>query len=201
MKIIIADDHRLYADGIEQILIDDPRFHVIGKAHDGAMLLKLIDFTMPELVILDLNMPNINGLDAAIQIKAKWPEIKLFVVSMDVSKSIANKLHRIRAEGYCSKNVGMNEFIMKMEQVAQGKIVYPDELRSEVNYNEASIFNLTKREMEIIRLIKDGVETKAIADQLYLSTFTVDTHRKNIFKKLNVHSIPELISFSFREGI
>lgn len=209
-KVIIADDHSLFADGMEQILNSMPGFEVLAKVTNGKLLLQTLNTLEPNLILLDINMPFLNGIDAALTIKAKMPEIKIVFLSMYFDLKIMALI----------KDNGFNGFIIKdttapllknvLLDVMQGKTSFllPDQYlqnhQDSVHVKRddfAHAFKLSAREIEIIKLIKKGVHTKQIADALSLSSYTIETHRKNIYRKLNLQGVGELISFATKNNL
>ena len=209
-KVIIADDHSLFADGMEQILNGMPGFEVLAKVTNGKLLLQALNTLEPHLILLDINMPFLNGIDAAMAIKAKMPEIKIVFLSMYFDLKIMALI----------KDNGFNGFIIKDTTAPLLKNVLLDIMKGQTGFllpeqylqkdhgapshqvdDFANAFKLSAREIEIIQLIKAGRQTKQIADTLSLSSHTIETHRKNIYRKLNLQGVAELISFATKNNL
>jgi len=202
LNIIIVDDHSIMTDGYETVITDNTYHKVLAKANSGKQLLQLLNSHKPQLIVLDLNMPDIDGLEAATIIKRKYPEIKILVMSMYEDTGIKNTLLSIGVEGYVSKTTNAREFLDVLENIANGNTVYKlAQITEPVNVLKKSDsfrlkYKLSEREMEIITMVKEGKTSKEISRLLYLSEYTVETHRKNIFKKIKIKSMGELIKWA-----
>ncbi|MBC7509148.1 MAG: response regulator transcription factor [Ferruginibacter sp.] len=209
-KVIIADDHSLFADGLEQILNGMAGFEVMAKVTNGKLLLQILNRLEPDLILLDINMPFLNGIDSAMAIKVKMPNVKIVFLSMYFDLKILALI----------KDNGFNGFIIKDTTAPLLKNVLLDIMKGKTSFllpeqyvqksqnsihikNDgfANAFKLSAREIEIIHLIKDGLHTKQIADDLHLSNHTIETHRKNIYRKLNLQGLGELISFASKNNL
>ncbi|MGN5953402.1 response regulator [Sphingobacterium lactis] len=199
--IIIADDHALFAEGLEQIINSMDEFKIITKVSNGRNLLQVLTNFLPEIVLLDINMPSIDGMQAALFIRKEYPTIKIVFVSMYQSPKLINLAKDIGAFGYIMKDTTAPELKSTLLAIKDGEKSFfsPNQTQNnnKSNYEQDSFLNkykLSSRELEIIRLIKQGLPTKQIADTLNLSIYTVETHRKNINRKLNVQSPTELLA-------
>lgn len=201
-KIIIADDHTLFADGLEQIVQSLKGFEVIAKVTDGKLLLQKLNTTVPDMILLDINMPHLDGIAACMKIAALRPQIKIVFISMFYNAQILEQVKQIGATGFIMKDVtapALKEALISIRDGSPVFLLLPeDKHRSDFNFaikDQLLIkYKLTPREQEIIRLIKEGNATKQIAFILELSIYTVETHRKNINRKLNVQNTAELIA-------
>lgn len=205
VKIIIADDHHLFADGVAQILASVEHYRVVGKAENGRMLMQLLNSVQPHLVLLDINMPHMDGMESAIEIRRKVPDVKVIFVSVYSSPKMVAFAKRNHIEGFLLKNSTTEELKAAIEEVLKGNIVYAtghvdkqEDRRPDDQDEFQQKLKLSPREIEIIQLIKEGKSSKIIADQLNLSLFTVETHRKNIFRKLDIRNMAELSSIASR---
>lgn len=201
--IMIADDHQLFLDGMIRILDDETDFTIIGAYNSSSKLFHALNNQQPDLIILDIQMPNKNGFDLCIQIKSRFPIIKILFISMLESADMIRNIKKIGANGFMSKTT--DAFVVKktIREILNGKDVFlPIERKTSVEENlTVNIFSLSKREIEIISLIKKGLSSKQIADFLTISNYTVETHRKNIFRKLKVKSVSELVAFAYDNNI
>jgi len=201
--IMIADDHQLFLDGMIRILEDETDFTIIGAYNSSSKLFHALNNQQPDLIILDIQMPNKNGFDLCIQIKSRFPIIKILFISMLESADMIRNIKKIGANGFMSKTT--DAFVVKktIREILNGKDVFlPIERKTSVEENlTVNIFSLSKREIEIISLIKKGLSSKQIADFLTISNYTVETHRKNIFRKLKVKSVSELVAFAYDNNI
>ncbi|WP_165799029.1 response regulator transcription factor [Sphingobacterium corticibacter] len=201
-RIIIADDHLLFADGLAQIVGAMPEFDIIAQVPNGRVLLQLINTQLPDLILMDINMPIVDGLQAATSIRTYHPNIRVVFISMYKDMKLVEKAKEMGAHAYIMKDTTAPELREILLQIRDGKKVFscPENDFETQQANEIidpflSQFKLTPREVEIIKLIKKGLATKQIAADLDLSTYTIETHRKNINRKLNVQSATELLAF------
>lgn len=210
IKIILADDHELILDGLKLILEQDPRFEVIDEAYDGEALLRKIK-AVPELdiVVLDINMPKKDGIQVTREIKATYPEVKVLILSMYNRKEFVKNLMDVGIDGYIMKNAGKVEVIKALEALAGGDPYYGQEITKTImkSYQKNKVFDnpidveLSEREKEIVTLIANEMTTAEIADKLFISVYTVDTHRKNILSKLGVKNAAGIMKFALQTGI
>ncbi len=206
VKVIIADDHTLFTEGIEQILLSLSGFEVLAKVGNGKLLLQTLNRLTPDLILLDINMPLMDGIEAALLIKKQQPNIKIMLLSMyyDV-KMIAEVKGDI--DGFVMKDITAPELKHAILDVMGGKQVFilPEILqqKSKVKIADSYLdrYKLSVREIEIIGLIGQGKSNKEIALDLELSNYTIETHRKNIYRKLNLQGTAELIRFANEHGL
>jgi DNA-binding NarL/FixJ family response regulator len=198
-KIIIADDHLLFADGVEQILNSVPNFEVIGKVANGKLLMQLLNSITPDLILLDINMPFMNGLEASKIIRQRMPDVKIVFLSMYFDAKIMASAKEDGVSGFLLKDITAPILKEKIISIANGNLSFDHQLHQEPAWEEdqfAKELKLSAREIEIIRLIKSGMPNKQISTELKLSTYTIETHRKNIYRKLNLKGVGELIQFA-----
>ncbi|WP_420579814.1 response regulator [Reichenbachiella sp.] len=197
IKIIVADDHQLFREGIIALLSKNASLDIIGEAASASELFELMDKSAPHVVLMDISMPETNGLDAIKTARDKYPESRFIVLTMHAEGQYVVKAVRNGAFGYLIKNADENELIAAIEAVALGKKYFNSEISELMIGNMAlegeSHKKLSDREMEVLELVSEGRTTKEIADQLFVSARTVDTHRVNMMKKLSVQNTAELI--------
>lgn len=206
LKIFIADDHQLLIDGLTSFFKELDGFEVIGCANDGLLLLQEIATKVPDIILLDLNMPKMDGMATLKNIKASYPNIKVIILSNYHRSQLIKETKALGANGYVLKNGSKSDLLSAIETVNSGKMYFPEE---EEKTNINSVFadefmkkhQLTKREVEIIRLVCQELNSKEIADQLFIAEFTVNTHRRNILSKLGMKNTPALINFAQQNGI
>lgn len=201
VKVIIADDHTLFAEGLEQLLLNMPHIQVVAKVFDGKSLLQKLNNTNADLILLDVNMPNTDGLTAASSILQSYPKMKILFISMYYNEKIIQQAIELGAYGYMMKDITAPELKAAINSVINGDKTFakPENLQQNSNYqnnndNFLVLYKITDREFEIIHLILQGLVTKQIAAKLELSIYTIETHKKNIHRKLKVQSTAELIA-------
>ncbi len=211
IRILLADDHNILRDGMRLLLERQPGFVVIAEASDGREALDLAQDQHPDVVVMDIGMPNMNGIEATRRIVDKRPATGVVILSMHHDESYVIRSLKAGARAYLLKDAVKTELIAAIQAVVQGrsffspkisKILQEDYIRTiELRDVEDSYDLLTDREREILQLVAEGKTNKEIANQLNLSMYTVDTHRSHILQKLNLHSVPELILYAVRKGI
>ena len=206
IKLIIADDHILFIDGLKLLLREEKDMALINIANDGKELLDIMHQQLPDVVLLDINMPKINGLDAVRFIKQSYPAVMVIMLSTYNEDHLIEKAKQYGANGYLLKNSSKEELLQTIHLVAEGHSCFPYRLPKIENVfdstdNFLKQFNLTKREFEIIQLIKKGYTNQQIAEKLYLSIYTVETHRKNIMQKLGLNTPSSLMKFIIENHI
>ncbi len=198
LSIIIADDHSLIADGIAAIIQRHTNYTILATVKNGKALLQALTTSQPDLVLLDINMPELNGIDTAQIIKQKYPQVKVVFISTHWDIVVKNAIKKTGADGFIPKLTEGPVFIDTLISIAGGeKIMLTDDLPAKAKKkNDHTAQNkLSARELEVIRYIKKGHTSKEIAELMHLSSYTVDTHRKNICRKLNISSPNALVKF------
>ena len=211
IRVILADDHSVMRRGLRLILEQQEGFEVLDEAHDGREAVNLARALHPDVAVLDITMPNMNGIEAARQITEKQPEVAVVVLSMHADESYVLRALKVGARGYLLKESPEGDFLAAIRSVSEGKaffspavsrLLVEDYVRQLQDRDiEDSYDLLTPREREILQLIAEGKSNKDIANLLNLSLYTVETHRSNILEKLNLHSVPELILYAVRKGV
>ncbi|MFD2573549.1 response regulator [Spirosoma soli] len=206
-SILIADDHQLFSDGLRTLLTTNTEtFTVVGQVYDGRDVIPVIHKLQPDLVLLDINLPHRNGLDIARQIQREFIHVRTVIITMYNYQKLYSELRAIGVAGYLLKSASSDQLLTCLRSVANGKPYY-DYLPSEQvidPYGDDKFikqFNLTPREVEIINLIRNSLSNLQIANKLFLSEETVKTHRKNIYYKLGINKLSELIQFANQQGL
>lgn len=210
IKVIITDDHQMVSEGLKSLVELDKTIEVIQLAKNGRELLHFLEFLEPDLILMDIDMPIMNGLEAMQQIHKKYPNLKVIIVSMHEEKGLVKKLTDAGAKGFLFKNSDKDELIWAIKTVHQGgnyftskltlNLINPDKSLSQSELIDSKKALLTEREIEILKLIAEGLSNKEIGDQLFISHRTVDTHRTNLMKKLEVNNIAGLIRYAIKQG-
>lgn len=202
-KIILADDHQLFIEGVRSVLEELPDVQITATANDGMELMDKVRTHLPDLVVLDLNMPRLDGLKCLQTIKREFPRIKVMVLTNYSQPELIQEVKQLHADGFIIKNSGAADLRLAVERILNGEQLFAEEqspgiLDENSYFFDAFLkkFKLTRREVDIIRLVCKEYSSKQIAAELHLSEFTVNTHRKNIQRKLNVKNVAGLVSFA-----
>ena len=209
-RIVVADDHVMFRQGIKNILEKDKGLEVIGEAGDGLKLLELLNKVIPDMIILDISMPNLRGIEATREIKMILPEVKVLILSMHKDKEFVYSAISAGAEGYLLKEDADTELFAAIEKIRQeGRYISPlllgdltDELFQAHHKGQwtPQIEPLTIREREVLKLIAEGISNKEIAHLLFISVRTVENHRANIMRKLNIRKTTGLVKYAISKG-
>ncbi|OQX72312.1 MAG: hypothetical protein B6D61_14115 [Bacteroidetes bacterium 4484_249] len=210
IKVLITDDHQIIIDGLKSLLEDKEQIEVIAEASNGKEALDILNLLQVDVVLMDIDMPVMNGIEATKQIKAEYPETKVIILSMYKESGLIKTLIQIGADGYLLKNSDKDELVDAITRVASGQQYFsPDVTMSLLNKTsekqsqfqpDKRVSELTQREIEILKLITEGLSNKEIGDKLFISHRTVDSHRTNLMKKIGVNNIAGLIRFAIKTG-
>lgn len=208
IEILIADDHQMFIDGIKSLLRKELHLDFVGEVHNGSEALVFLENRKVDLLITDISMPVMDGVTLTKEVKKWYPDVKVLVLSMHDDREIISEILLAEAEGYILKNTGKAELTKAIDYICEGSTHYSREVLQVMmqkvkrqQQTDEETKSLTERELEIVRLIVQEYSTAEIADQLFISPRTVDTHRKNIMAKTNSKTIVGLIKFAFRNGI
>lgn len=211
IRILLADDHNVMRRGLRLLLESQPGFAVVGEAADGHTAVELAKATKPDVVVLDLAMPHLSGAEAAQRITEMLPNTAIVILSMHSDEGYVLRALKAGAKGYLVKDTAEGDLIEAIKTVSEGKAFFSPEVSrmlADDYVREArsrgaddSYELLTAREREVLHLLAEGKSNKEIAGLLNLSLFTVETHRKNLQEKLNLHSLSELILYAVRKGL
>ena len=210
-SIVLADDHVLVRQGLRRILETAASLEIVGEANDGLELLDLLNHVTPDMVILDIFMPNLRGIEAIHEIKKILPDVKILILTMHKDKEYLYFALSAGAKGYLLKEDADKELFSAIEKVRQGKTYISPHFSEEVvddlvevgKGNARSIFDvdpLTPREREVLKLIAEGKSSKEIGNTLFISVFTVNNHRASIMEKLNLKKVTDLVKYAIRKG-
>jgi len=208
ITILLVDDHKLIRDSWSFILNSDQRFRVVGETNNGDEAIQMVETLRPAIILMDVNMAPVNGFDAARRVLEVAPDSKIIAVSMHTMPAYAKRMMQIGALGYVTKNSSKDEMIRAIIEVNDGKKYVCEEVKSILANKEldedgmsADMNNLSRRELDIIKLIKEGLSSKEIAVQLDISLKTVEVHRYNILKKLKLKNTAALVNFINVNGL
>jgi two-component system response regulator NreC len=213
IRVLLADDHTLIRSGIATLLQSNKDFLVVGEAEDGEEAVRKTGELKPTVVVLDLSMPKLSGIEATKQIKKKYPEVNVLVLTMHENEEYVYQILKSGAAGYVLKSAGKDELIAAIRAAAKGEKFFSprisqlmaegyvrrvEQVATEIEPGDVP---LTRREREVLILVVDGMTNQQIADQLFISPRTVDTHRTNIMQKLNIHDLANLVRYAIEHGI
>ncbi|CAJ0993962.1 Oxygen regulatory protein NreC [Sodalis praecaptivus] len=205
-KILLVDDHELIINGIINLLEPYPRFKIVAQIDDGLAVYNQCRIHEPDILVLDLGLPGINGLDLIPQLRSRWPQMSILAYTAHTEEYMAIRTLAAGALGYVLKNSRQQVLLAALQTVAVNKCYVDPALNRDMIHTALSMEAdnqelLTPRERQILKLIADGNTNRLIAEQLCISVKTVETHRLNIMRKLNVHKVTELLNCSRRLGL
>lgn len=212
-SILIIDDHPLFREGLKAIIERDARFEVVGEAGDGRQGLSMAKKLQPDLVMVDISLPDQNGLQLTREIRSLWPETRVLIVSMHSKIDHITEAFQAGATGYVVKDSASERLLNALETVSKGEYFLDSSVSHSVvtmlmesgvkraKITDSAYESLTPREQEVIRLLAEGISTRVIADKLFISPKTVENHRANIMNKLGIHTTFELIRYAARLGL
>jgi two-component system, NarL family, response regulator NreC len=210
-RVLIADDHPLIRSGLRALLARESDFEVVGEAADGYQALELVEQLKPDVVMLDVSMPRLNGIDVAQKISEKIPSTRVIIVSIHSDEGYVLRALKAGAKGYLLKASPEGDILNAVRAVAAGQAYLSPEISRllveeyvrEMRFRgvEDSYDLLSIREKEILQLLASGSTNRQVAELIHVSLATVETHRTNIFQKLGIHSLPELILYAVRKGL
>ncbi len=210
-RIVIAEDHTILREGLRALLSSNPEFEVVGEAEDGRVAIRCAEKLKPNLILTDLSMPRMNGMDAIREIKRKSPETKILVLTVHKTEEYILATLKAGADGYLLKDSTHAELLAAVRHVLSGKHYISPGISDKVldGYLEGrktlktrtSWETLTQREREILKLIAEGYKNKEIADDLCISVKTVEKHRANLMEKLNLHNVQALTTYAIEKGL
>lgn len=210
IKILLADDHELIRTGIRNLLEANKDFVIVGESGDGEETITKVREVKPDVVVIDISMPKMSGIEVTKRLKEKFPAVKVLVLTMHENVEYVYQIYKAGAGGYLLKNAGREEITSAIYAVARGEKFFSPRIselmisdymqKAERRDSQAADVSLTKREEEILRLIAKGMNNQQISDQLFISPRTVDTHRTNIMQKLDIHDAANLVRYALEHG-
>lgn len=207
IHLMLVDDHQIMIDGIKALLKNEREFAIISETTKPLTVIDLIGKKIPDIIIADISMPELNGIELTKLIKKKYPEVKVLALSMHNDKQTITEMLQAGISGFVLKNTGKKELIDALGKIADGGMYFSEAITLEIMRSTATVSaphgetNLTAREIEIVKLIGAELNNAQIGEKLFISERTVETHRKNIFRKINVKSVAGLMKFALEKGI
>lgn len=210
IRIIIADDHQMFIDGLKALLKTQKQFAITGEALNGKQLLQVLNTQDADIILMDVNMPEMDGAEATRQIKQQYPQTKVIMLTMFNTRDYIEKLLKAGADGYILKNTGKEELILAIETVYRGESFFSREVTDKIMEGlqkkksaetDPLLTELTEREKDVLKLIVQELTTNEISEKLHISTHTVETHRKNLISKLQVKNIAGLVKYAIQYGL
>jgi DNA-binding NarL/FixJ family response regulator len=206
IKILLVDDHKLLRDGLRNIIEQRSNMHIIGEASDGREAIKVASKLLPDVIVIDVAMPGMNGIEAAQQIHKNHPNIKIIGLSMHSGKQFIQGMFKAGAYGYLLKDGDSDELITAITTVVQNKKYLSKDINQEflALLKKGKLLEktyLSSREKEVLQLIAEGKSSKKIGEILFLSSKTIDVHRNNIMKKVDLFTISELTKYAIQNGL
>ncbi len=203
-NLFIVDDHQLVVDGLRSLLNNEMGYTIVGYSNQPKEVIDMLEHLNVDVLLTDINMPEMTGVELTRNVKKKFPKIKVLALSMFGERQVIKEMIDAGVSGYILKNTGKQELLEALEKLANGQNFFGEEVTKEImksfrNEDEGS--HLTNREIEIIRLIENEYSNKKIADLLFISERTVETHRKNIFRKTATQSIVGLLKYAYDHKI
>jgi DNA-binding NarL/FixJ family response regulator len=210
IRVLLVDDHQVVRQGLRGLLADDPRFEIVGEAANGSEGVALARTTKPDVVLMDVTMPMMDGIEATRLIKAESPNVKVVALSVRVDKPTLDSMLMAGASGFLSKDCQKDELTHAISSVASGNSYLSPEvarvfmsgyIEMAKEESKSPTSSLTSGELEVLKLIAAGKSTKEIADQLQVSVKTVEARRKNVMEKTGADSVAELVKLAIRAGL
>jgi len=210
IKVLLVDDHAIIREGLRSLLKKQSEMEVIADTDDGRKAIELVRELLPNIVIMDISMPGLNGIEAARQIIAEFPDVKVIALSIHSKRRFVADMLSAGATGYILKECLFDELVQAIKAVSAGgrylspkitDVVVSDYVKRLSATTESPFEALKTREREVLQLVAEGKSTKQIALELYVSTKTIEANRRQIMEKLNIHSVAELTKYAVREGL
>jgi DNA-binding NarL/FixJ family response regulator len=210
IRILLADDHAIVRQGLRSLLEKEPDIEVVGEAENGREAMQLVRELQPDMVIMDITMPGLNGIDTTHEIVSEFPKVKVIALSIHSHKQFITGMLKAGASGYILKECLFGEFVQAIRNVAAGgtylspkitDMVVSDYVERLAATADSSLANLTDRDHEVLQLLAEGKSTKQIALELHVSPKAIEANRRHIMEKLNIHSVAELTKYAVREGL
>lgn len=207
IRVLLADDHKIMREALRSVLEQEPDLSIVGEACDGEAALSLARELAPTVVVMDISMPGVDGIEAMRRIGVESPDVRVLALSSHFDRRVITQMLEAGAAGYVSKAAGRDELVQGIRSVAAGKPFLCQEItavlvRAPTGREEGgAATRLGRREIEVLQLIVEGRTSAEIAARLFIATGTVEVHRRNIMRKLDLHSIADLTKYAIRQGL
>jgi len=208
IRIVLCDDHRIVIDGLQRLLAEVPDIECVGTAQNGVEALFLMDHVQADVLLTDLDMPEMDGAELVDRIQARQNRPKVIVLSMHEEPAMVERLMKSGADGYLVKSAGKDEVLLAIRNVHAGRKHFSSDLlaslmeeRGKVQENSTLLAGLSEREVEVLAALAEGLGNKEIGERLFISPRTVDTHRTNLMKKLDIHNLAGLVRVAIKSGL
>ena len=212
IRIILTEDHQILRDGIKALIVSE-NIEIAGEASTGSELWKLLEISQPDIILMDISLPDTSGIDLTRTISEKYPQVKVLILSMFTDESFINQAIKAGAKGYLHKNTTREEMLLAIDTVYSGSDFYSDTvskiiMKSYIDKAKKNVEDvvdphkvLSKREIEILVMFAEGYINKEIADHLFISIRTVESHKNHIMQKLNLKTQVELVKYAIRHNL
>ncbi|MBZ0207478.1 MAG: response regulator transcription factor [Flavobacteriales bacterium] len=208
IRLVLCDDHCIITDGLQRMLRDEPWVDCVGTAPSGEEALFLLEHIAADIVLLDLNMPGMDGIEVMQRIRERWPEMKIIILTMNDEPAVVRRLLDQGAHGYLLKTCGRDELLRAVQAVHEGNKHFSADVteallkqRTETAAHDGRLTLLSPREREVLGALAEGLSNKEIGKRLFISSRTVDTHRTNLMKKLGMHNLAGLVRLAVSAGL
>jgi two-component system response regulator NreC len=211
VKLLVADDHKIFRQGIKKLLEEEPDLQVVGEAADGREAVKRATELKPDVILMDIAMANLNGLEATKQIKKVLPDVKVIMLTMHKNEEYVLHSFQVGASGFILKEGAVEELVSAIRSIHQNKSFLSPSIsktlieaylrKMETGKTETPFDLLTDREREVLQLIAEGYTNREVAKALFISVKTVEAHRAHIMNKLNIHEIAKLVKYAIQKGL
>ena len=209
IRVLLVDDHKILRDALRSVLERESDMTVIGEARNGSDALKLIEATRPDVAVMDVGMPEMGGIRTTIALQSEYPEVRVLALSTFFDRRIVLQMLGAGASGYIVKSAGSDELLRGIRSVFAGKNylcpevsqIVVDSVRGAKSFEKINGDQLGRRENEVLKLLAEGLTSPEIGLRLHIATSTVEVHRRNIMRKLDLHSIAELTKYAIRQGL
>lgn len=208
IRVLLADDHRIITDGLKELLASASDIECVGVATNGEEAIYMSQHLKVDVVLMDIDMPVMDGIEATTRIKAQHAEVKVMILSMHEEAAMVRRLVEIGADGYLVKNCGKDELLLAIRGAHAGRKHFASSLTEAMLRNDEkaigradALKDLSEREVEVLAALAEGLVNKEIGERLFISPRTVDTHRTNLMRKLDVHNVAGLVRLAIRAGL